>query len=115
MEIRHLSDGFAVSGQIAPADLPEIARLGFKTIICNRPDGEGAGQPSFQAVADRAQELGLATAYVPVAPTGVTFEDRQSFAETLRRSPQPVLAYCRSGNRSATLWQSLDPADRQAS
>ncbi len=114
MEIRRLSESFGVSDQITPADLPRIAELGFKAVICNRPDGEGADQPSFDAVADSAQGVGLDTVYVPVAPTGATAADRLEFARQLQALPKPVLAYCRSGNRSTNLWQSLDPAERQA-
>ena len=39
-----LSDTLSVAGQISPADLPAIARAGFKSLICNRPDGESPGQ-----------------------------------------------------------------------
>jgi uncharacterized protein (TIGR01244 family) len=113
MEIRRLNEGFGVSDQITPADLPRIAELGFKAVICNRPDGEGADQPAFEMVADSAQRVGLEAAYVPVAPTGVTADDRHEFARQLQALPKPVLAYCRSGNRSSILWQSLEPAERQ--
>ena len=32
----------SVSGQIPSADLPAIVKAGFKSLICNRPDGKGA-------------------------------------------------------------------------
>ncbi|MBO6675035.1 MAG: TIGR01244 family phosphatase [Rhizobiales bacterium] len=114
MEIRRLNESFGVSDQITPADLPKITELGFKAVICNRPDGEGADQPAFETIAESAQRVGLDAAYVPVAPTGATVTDRLEFARQLQALPKPVLAYCRSGNRSTNLWQSLDPAERQA-
>ena len=43
---RH-TDKFSTAPQVSPSDLPEIAAMGFKTVINNRPDGEGgADQPS---------------------------------------------------------------------
>lgn len=40
MDIKQLSTNYAVSPQIDAADVVAIARAGFKTIICNRPDME---------------------------------------------------------------------------
>ena len=42
MEAKKISDGLSVSPQISADDIKEIARLGFRSIICNRPDGEGS-------------------------------------------------------------------------
>ena len=39
--ITKLSDTFSTSPQITVDDVVAIAALGFKTIINNRPDGEG--------------------------------------------------------------------------
>ncbi len=41
MDIRQIDDNYSVSGQIEPDDVRDIAAEGFRTIICNRPDGEG--------------------------------------------------------------------------
>ena len=43
MDIRPLSPSYAVSPQIAPADLPAIKAAGYVTIIDNRPDSEIPG------------------------------------------------------------------------
>ncbi|OZB14271.1 MAG: TIGR01244 family protein, partial [Hyphomonas sp. 34-62-18] len=40
-DIRRVTPDFAVAPQISEADVEEIAAAGFKTIIANRPDGEG--------------------------------------------------------------------------
>lgn len=47
MSIRSIDPSFHVTGQIKPSQLREIADLGFKTLICMRPDKEGFFQPSF--------------------------------------------------------------------
>ena len=41
MQIVPLDDRFASAGQITPDDLAAIAAAGYRSIICNRPDGEG--------------------------------------------------------------------------
>ncbi|MEQ6436215.1 TIGR01244 family sulfur transferase [Comamonas sp. w2-DMI] len=104
LNVLPLSDALSVAGQISPADLPEIARAGFKSVICNRPDGESPGQFSHSDLAAAASQAGLTMAYLPVVSGRVTPQDGQAFADLLNRLPTPTLAYCRSGMRSATLW-----------
>lgn len=99
-----LSETLSVAGQISPADLSEIARAGFKSVICNRPDGESPGQFGHLDLAAAASQAGLTLAYQPVVSGRVTPQDGQSFADLLTRLPKPTLAYCRSGMRSASLW-----------
>ncbi len=104
MEIKTLTAGLSVSPQITQADLQTIKDNGFRSVICNRPDGEGADQPTFEELAEAARSLGLETAYIPIVAGKVADEDAATFGDALRDLPGPVLAYCRTGTRSATLW-----------
>ena len=104
MDIRPLTDALSVAGQITPADLPALSGLGFRSIICNRPDGESADQPGWQDLARAAEQAGLRFHHLPVAPGKVTPELARTFGALLEQLPGPVLAYCRSGLRSASLW-----------
>ena len=57
---RH-TDKFGTAPQISPSDLSEIAAMGFKTVINNRPDGEGgAEQPTSADIEAAAREIGRA-------------------------------------------------------
>ena len=47
MDIRQITPSYFVAPQLDPADMPEIAAAGIKTVICNRPDAEVP--PAFQA------------------------------------------------------------------
>jgi uncharacterized protein (TIGR01244 family) len=106
MQIVQHDARFASADQITPADLAEIAAAGYRSIICNRPDGEGgAAQPSAQAIRAAAQKLGLQFAYLPVKPGQITAADAARFGQLLDDLPGPVLAYCRSGNRATSLYQ----------
>ncbi len=103
-DIRQVTPDFAVAPQITENDVAAIAAAGFKTIIANRPDGEGGvTQPRMGVIRARAEALGLTFAALPFsgAPTPEVVE---RFNHILTEAPQPVLAYCRTGTRSITAW-----------
>lgn len=104
MDIREIAQGISVAGQIEPSDVATIAALGFKTIVCNRPDGEAAGQPDHASIEAAALSAGLAYAYNPVSSAGMTQANVDSMAQTLGTTARPILAYCRSGARSTNLY-----------
>jgi sulfide:quinone oxidoreductase len=104
MDLKQITEKTAVSPQITPQDMTAIKEAGFRAIICNRPDGEGVDQPSFEEIEAAAKKVGLEAAYVPVTSGKVRDEDVESFGAALKDLPRPVLAYCRTGTRSATLW-----------
>jgi len=104
MAYKKLTDDLSVSAQqLQPEEIAQVAALGFKSIIANRPDGEAAGQPSFSEIEREAKAHGLSARYVPIAG-GATDADAAAFGAALAELPKPVLAYCRSGTRSTMLW-----------
>lgn len=103
-DIRKVTDGFAVAPQINEADVQAIVDAGYKTLIANRPDGEGGiDQPRMGAIRAKAEALGLTFVAIPFAgaPTPDILE---RFGAALAEAPAPVLAYCRTGTRSITAW-----------
>lgn len=104
MDIRKISDQFFVAPQISETDLAEIKERGIKSIICNRPDGEGADQPAFEELTQTAAQLGLDMRHIPVSGGMVHDADVANFSAEFAALPKPVLAFCRTGTRSATLW-----------
>ncbi len=112
MDIKVLNKELAVAPQISANDLQAIASAGYRSIICNRPDGEAADQPGFSEIAQAAVQLGLKTRYLPVESGKVTDAQADTFGSLMTELPGPVLAYCRTGTRSATLW-ALSQAGRQ--
>lgn len=104
MDIRPLTETFAVSPQIGPEDAPAIAAAGFRTVICNRPDDEvlpGARSAMVRAAIEAA---GLAFVDNPIAALGVSRADIRRQREAIDGSSGPVLAYCASGTRSTIAW-----------
>ncbi|WP_282045254.1 bifunctional protein tyrosine phosphatase family protein/NAD(P)/FAD-dependent oxidoreductase [Roseibium album] len=107
---KKINGQISVAPQIAPKDLADIAQSGFRSVICNRPDGEGADQPTFEEIETAAEKFGIEARYLPIVAGKVGDEDTAAFADLLDNLPKPVLAYCRTGTRSATLW-SLSQAE----
>ena len=104
MDHKALTPHLSVSPQILVSDLPALAQAGFKAIICNRPDGEGADQPSFKEIEAAALQHGMQAQYLPAETGKVRDEDGKAFGQLLNTLPGPVLAYCRTGMRSTTMW-----------
>ncbi len=112
MDIRHLASGLSISGQIHPDQMSEIKTSGFRAIICNRPDGEGSDQPLFADIQRAAQAMGIEAHYLAAESGKVTDEQGVAFGKLFESLPKPVLAYCRSGMRSTTMW-ALSQAGQQ--
>lgn len=110
MQLKYLTDEFAVSPQLQPHQLSELRAAGFTTVICNRPDGEQLDQPTIDSMRQQAEALGLSFHAIPMS--GPTVDERMSgeLAAILAKTQGKVVAYCRSGNRSSILWRSLQPA-----
>lgn len=112
MEIRSLTDGYAVTPQIAPADVPAIAAAGFRVVICNRPDSEVPEDLRAEALRKSVEAAGLRFVVNPVVPGALTMDNVDLQRTAIDGAEGRVLAYCASGNRSSIVW-ALANAGRQ--
>lgn len=103
MDIRRVNEDFAVTAQIAPNHMSDIAAAGFRSVICNRPDAEDGAVP-HDTVEEAARTAGLEFRFVPVVSGALTQDDVRDMADALANLPRPVLAYCRSGARCLNLY-----------
>lgn len=101
----YIAPDIAVTGELFADDIAEIARLGFRSIVNNRPDGEEDGQLASQAAAAHAWRHGLLYRAVPSSKLDL-FTDPvvEGMGEALANLPRPILAHCKSGMRSAIIW-----------
>jgi len=104
LQINQIDDEISVAPQIVASDIPAIAEAGFKTVICNRPDGESEDQQVYADIEAAAQAAGLVIINQPVDGRNVTDEDGAQFGRLLEGATKPVLAYCRTGTRCTVLW-----------
>lgn len=111
MDIKTINAEISVAPQITPDEVQKLADQGFRALICNRPDGEAADQPNFSEIAAAAKKAGLEIRNLPIVSGKVTDQDAADFGAAMQELPRPILAYCRTGTRSATLW-SLSQANR---
>jgi len=104
MHIHPLSERLSVTAQIDAADIGALCARGFRSIINNRPDGEADDQPTSAALAAAALRHGLSYRHIPVVSGQVFQAQIDAFSAALAELPPPVLAFCRTGTRSSSLW-----------
>lgn len=104
MDIHALTTDFAVAAQLRPEDLQAVADAGYRSVICNRPDGEGADQPGFAEIERAAAAAGLVARHLPAASGQVGDDQGAAFGRLLAELPGPTVAFCRTGMRSVTMW-----------
>jgi len=104
MNIREISEHYAVDGQINPSDMQAIADRGFKSVINNRPDGEEPGQPPEADIRSAAEAAGLSYRFIPMTMPTLSPELVAEHNAAIEAAGGPVLAFCRSGTRSTILW-----------
>ncbi len=113
MEIKTINAEISVATQITPDDVQKLVDQGFRALICNRPDGEAADQPNFSEIEAAAKKAGLEIRNLPIVSGKVSDQDAADFGAAMQELPRPILAYCRTGTRSATLW-SLSQANQMS-
>lgn len=99
------------AAQITPEQMKEVAAQGFKTIINNRPDGEEAGQPTSSEIEAAAKEAGVVYKEISFAGNALTQPIVEEFADFFNEAEQPILMFCRTGNRSNGLYEAAKQMD----
>jgi uncharacterized protein (TIGR01244 family) len=107
LPLRQVADDVCVAPQLTPDAMAELARLGFRSVVNNRPDFEhGPDQPTSEAIEQAARAAGLEYRFLPVNGAYQSPEEIAAFARMLEELPRPMLAFCRSGARSTRLFLS---------
>ena len=106
LPLRQIDADVFVAPQLDAAAMAEVARLGFRSVVNNRPDFEhGPDQPTSAQVEAAALAAGLAYRFLPVNGGYQSPEEVAAFRALLADLPHPLLAFCRSGARSTRLYQ----------
>ncbi len=99
--IRQLADGVIVGGQVAPHEVASLAAEEVTVLVNNRPDAEEAGQPLAADIEAAARAAGISYHFVPIT-RGIGPADVEAMQQALREAEGgKLLAFCRSGMRSA--------------
>lgn len=109
-----LTDAVAAAPQLQPQDMPAVAAAGYRVLINNRPDGEEPHQPSSEMIRAAAEDAGLDYHYYPLNAFNYPGDDLAAMRGLFDDTENPVLAFCRSGTRSTSLWiSSRQDADKE--
>lgn len=99
--IRQLDERILVSSQIAPGEVAGLAEQGITVLINNRPDGEEPDQPRASDIEEAAFKVGIDYRFVPII-RGIGPADVEEMQKALKAAESgKLLAFCRSGTRSA--------------
>ncbi|MBI1218791.1 MAG: TIGR01244 family phosphatase [Rhodobacteraceae bacterium] len=104
MDIRPLTESYAVSPQIDPDDVDAIRAAGYVTVINNRPDAENPPERQSAAVRAAVEAAGMTFVENPLSHGNLTEEIVTRQRDAIAEASGPVFAYCASGNRSSVLW-----------
>ena len=110
-----LDDHVLVAPQVSPAQLAQARAEGVTMVVNNRPDGEEPGQPTSDELEAAARQAGLDYRHIPIA-RGMGPAEVEAMRQALRDCTEgKLLAFCRTGTRSALAWavaKRQDGADR---
>jgi uncharacterized protein (TIGR01244 family) len=102
--IRQLDDKTLVSGQLTPDQVAELGAQGVTMLVNNRPDNEDEGQPLSSALEAAARAAGIDYRHIPIR-FGIGPSDVEAMRQAIHAAGDgKLLAFCRSGNRSALAW-----------
>jgi uncharacterized protein (TIGR01244 family) len=105
LPLRQVAPDVCVAPQLTPEAMAEAAAMGFRSVVNNRPDFEhGPDQPTSAQIEAAARAAGLEYRFLPVDGGYQSPDEIAAFAALLQELPRPLLAFCRSGARSARLF-----------
>lgn len=107
MSPTQIAESFFVDGQIVAADIAAAKEAGIEIIVCNRPDGESEDQTPQADIKALAEAAGIEFVYLPMRDLNVLPEHIEGLSAVLAQDKK-VLAYCRTGRRSATLFEATN-------
>ncbi len=95
-----MSHEVSFAGQITPDQVPMIAE-----------NGEEPGQPTSAEIEAAAKEAGLAYKEVSFAGSELNQNHVEEFADFFNQAEQPMLIFCRTGNRSTGIYEAAKRMD----
>ena len=101
---RALTSTVSVTGQMTPSKFQHLIQQGFKSVIVNRPDQETGNNVTVSQLRSIAEKSQVSVIYQPVASGQLSQANIEEFARYYNELPKPILMVCRSGTRSAALF-----------
>ena len=103
MKVATVNSQLSISGQLAEKHVHQLAEAGVAIFICNRPDNEETGQPSFSSLRAAAEASGAQMLHLPFKTGAIEPAHIESMRKLLKTGKR-LHAFCRTGNRSFCLY-----------
>ncbi|WP_105104590.1 TIGR01244 family sulfur transferase [Microbulbifer pacificus] len=116
MDLKTLDQQVSVSEELSLESIPVLADAGVEILVCNRPELEGEDLSSFAELEQAAKNAGMMFIAIPFSRGQMQPAHSEAFVEVLN-SGKRVHAFCRTGNRSCSLWAAarcIQGADKRA-
>ena len=101
---RALTSTVSVTGQMTPSKFQQLIQQGFKSVIVIRPDQEPGNNVTVSQLRSIAEKSQVSVIYQPVVSGQLSQANIEEFARYYNELPKPILMVCRSGTRSAALF-----------
>ena len=101
---RALTSTVSVTGQMTTSKFQQLIQQGFKSVIVNRPDQETGNSVTVSQLRSIAEKSQVSVIYQPVVSGQLSQANIEEFARYYNELPKPILMVCRSGTRSAALF-----------
>ncbi|MEG2432031.1 MAG: sulfur transferase domain-containing protein [Acinetobacter sp.] len=101
---RALTSTVSVTGQMTTSKFQQLIQRGFKSVIVNRPDQETGNSVTVSQLRSIAEKSQVSVIYQPVVSGQLSQANIEEFARYYNELPKPILMVCRSGTRSAALF-----------
>ncbi|HJF26780.1 sulfur transferase domain-containing protein [Acinetobacter bohemicus] len=101
---RALNSNVSITGQMTSAKFEQLLKDGFKSVIVNLPDQEPGNKVSVSQLRSIAERSQVSVIYQPVVSGQISQANIEEFARYYNELPKPILMVCRSGTRSAVLF-----------
>ncbi|QKU20638.1 beta-lactamase hydrolase domain-containing protein [Acinetobacter lwoffii] len=101
---RAMTSSLSVSGEMTLSKFQQLIQQGFKSVIVNRPDQETGNNVTVSQLRSIAEKSQVSVIYQPVVSGQLSQSNIEEFSRYYNELPKPILMVCRSGTRSATLF-----------
>jgi uncharacterized protein (TIGR01244 family) len=112
MNTTKIRDEVSVGAQPTQADVQQLARDGFKTVINLRVENEEEGQLNPIDEAQMVRGEGMEYLHIPVISSQIREGQVDEFHDALDSLPKPVFVHCAKGKRAGIL-SLMDQARRE--
>ena len=98
-----INEQITVGPQPSEQELAELKRMGFKSIVNVRAEGEKDQPLSPQVEGDQARAMGLHYVHIAVPMGNFQAAQVDQFRVAMAKLPQPVFSHCLGGKRAGVL------------